>query len=133
MSVRHNNFKKLAEERMTRIFQTANLISNLSTITRYTYTKEEIEEMFSDCFEKGEEIRGLFYIEESDYTPFNKNWDFFFSTPGLENDVKNDNFRKLAAQRLNNIYKNLQLISNLRNKKIIPIRLKRLTCCFQHM
>lgn len=130
MSIRHDNFIKFAEERMTRIFQTMNLISNLSTVARYTYSKEEVDELFFDYFRKGKIIKELFYQEENDYKTFDEELIFSFCSLPIPANRSNEKFRKLATQRLNNVYKNLQLISNLRNRKNYTYSLEEVDALF---
>ncbi|MDU1847566.1 MAG: hypothetical protein E6778_18725 [Niallia nealsonii] len=111
---RHLNFIKLAEQRMTRIFQTANLIANLSSVSKYTFTREEIEEFWNAYYEMGERTKNVFYM--SRYEPIS-DIEFKFETLEQENNNKNINFRRLAEQRLSKIFKNLSLISRLANRK----------------
>ncbi|WP_160197751.1 hypothetical protein [Senegalia massiliensis] len=108
-------FIKLSEQRMTRIYQTANLIANLSNTTNYTYSKEEINELFSVYFEQGEKIKDFF--SNNTYQPANEKLNFKFSVSNIGGNKKNQKFRKLAEQRLNKILQNLILISRLSNRR----------------
>lgn len=115
-SARHETFIRLAEERMSRIYQTANLLSNLSTF-RYVYTKNEMEEFWNSYFENGKQIESLFKGGEEAAALSGKKLEFAFSTPGVKDEPKNETFRRLATLRMNKILSNLKLIGNLRNKK----------------
>ena len=112
---RHKKFIELSEQRMTRIFQTANLIANLSNTTNYLYSKEEINELFIVYFNEGKTIKECF--SNNIYQPKEDNLNFKFSVPAIEGNKKNERFRKLAEQRLNKILQNLVLISRLSNKR----------------
>lgn len=63
-------FRKLAEQRMSRILYDMNLIANLSNRSHYTYTEQEIDELFQAYEEKGEKIKMYFepLLEEFNYS-----------------------------------------------------------------
>ncbi|EOO11488.1 hypothetical protein [Bacillus cereus] len=63
-------FRRLAEQRMSRIFHDMNLIANLSNKSHYTYTPQEVDELFQAYEEKGERIKLYFepLLEEFKYS-----------------------------------------------------------------
>lgn len=56
----HDRFRYLAEHRMTKVVQYVRKIASLSVKTNYTYTSEEIDELFEAYFEKGHAVESLF-------------------------------------------------------------------------
>lgn len=67
---KRKKFRELAESRMTKVFQDMNLIANLSNKTNYTYTIQEVDELFQAYEEKGRMVESRFLplIKEFKYT-----------------------------------------------------------------
>lgn len=53
-------FRRVSENRMNRVFADMNLMANLSNKRNYTYTIQEIDELFQAYEDKGLEIRAFF-------------------------------------------------------------------------
>jgi len=112
---RNEKFKRLASQRMTRIFQTANLLANLSNKNNYDYKKNEIDEIFDEYFKRGQEARAFF--ENNNHKKEFSTKFKFSNNDNKEFSKKEERFRKLAQQRLTKIFQDLELISRLSNKK----------------
>lgn len=69
---KHDLGRKLAAQRMSRVFSNARLIANLSNTSNYSYTSEEISELFAGYRAKGEKIEQRFTSLETSFS---------FSTP----------------------------------------------------
>ncbi|ABK83668.1 conserved hypothetical protein [Bacillus thuringiensis str. Al Hakam] len=111
---RNEKFKRLASQRMTRIFQTANLLANLSNRANYLYDKSEIDEIFEAYYKKGRETKAFFEkvpLKEKLETEFK------FSNTDKVLSNKEEKFKRLAEQRLTKIFQDLELISRLSNRK----------------
>lgn len=67
---KRKKFRELAEARMTKVFLDMNLIANLSNKTNYTYTIQEVDELFQAYEEKGRMVESRFLplIKEFKYT-----------------------------------------------------------------
>lgn len=63
-SEKNTKFRELAESRLSRVFKDMNLIANLSNRNNYTYSDEEVEEMFEAYKIKGYETKGHFTIND---------------------------------------------------------------------
>lgn len=128
---RHENFRRLAEKRMTRIFLNMNLIANLSNRNNYEYTTQEIERLFQAYDDKGNEIKKFFRVYRSvedhtieeilEGTPEKKslitNFSFFDNNEsGDSNDIKNIKFKSIAEKRMTRIFSDMNLIANLSNR-----------------
>ena len=61
---KNDKFRELAQNRLSKVFADMNLIANLSNKSNYSYSEEEIEEMFEAYKEKGFETRGRFIIRD---------------------------------------------------------------------
>ncbi|WP_238907165.1 hypothetical protein [Clostridium sp. YIM B02506] len=59
-SVKEDKFRRVAENRMSRVFSDMTLIANLSNKKHYTYSVQEVDELFQAYEEKGLEIRAFF-------------------------------------------------------------------------
>lgn len=57
---RQEKFRRIAEKRMSRVFSDMSLIANLSNRKHYTYSIQEVDELFKAYEEKGKEIRDYF-------------------------------------------------------------------------
>lgn len=55
-----NRFRHLAENRMTQVVQYIRKLASLSVKSNYTYSDEEIDELFTAYEKKGHEIESLF-------------------------------------------------------------------------
>ncbi|MBK3495074.1 hypothetical protein JFL43_09420 [Viridibacillus sp. YIM B01967] len=115
---REEKFIRIAEKRMSRIFSQMNLIANLSSKKHYSYTDNEIDELFQAYQNKGKEIK-LFFESLSDInisltTEFN-----FSSVIEIEDQslTKKEKFRNLAESRMSKVFQDMSLIANLSNKK----------------
>lgn len=111
---RNEKFKRLASQRMTRIFQTGNLLANLSNRANYSYDKNVIDELFEAYFKKGQETKAFF-----EKIPPKEKFatEFKFSNTDKVFNNKEEKFKRLAEQRLTKIFKDLELISRLSNRK----------------
>ncbi|WP_255247453.1 hypothetical protein [Paucisalibacillus globulus] len=65
---KHKKFLRIAENRMNRIFADMNLIANLSNKRNYTYTIQEVDELFQAYDDKGNEIRAFFDPLKEEFT-----------------------------------------------------------------
>lgn len=111
---REEKFIRIAEKRMSRIFSQMNLIANLSSKKHYSYTDNEIKELFQGYENKGNEIKGFF--EPSSNINFPLSTEFKFSNT-TEQEEKGEKFRKLAESRMSKVFNDMNLIANLSNKK----------------
>lgn len=113
MESRHEKFRRIAENRLSRVFSTMSLIENLANKRYYDYTIDEVNEIFQALEEKGIEIRTYFEAssEKKELTKA-----FSFQTDSKVSNEKNDKFRKIAQNRLSKIFTDMNLIANLSNK-----------------
>lgn len=111
---REEKFIRIAEKRMSRIFSQMNLIANLSSKKHYSYTDNEIKELFQAYENKGKEIKGFF--EPSSNINFPLSTEFNFSN-ATEQEEKGAKFRKLAESRMSKVFNDMNLIANLSNRK----------------
>lgn len=111
---REEKFIRIAEKRMSRIFSQMNLIANLSNKKHYSYTDDEIKELFRAYENKGKEIKSLFESSTKFDIPLSTYFKFSSNAPM---DKKGEKFRKLAESRMSKIFKDMNLIANLSNKK----------------
>ena len=111
---RNEKFRRLASLRMTRIFQTVNLLANLSNKVNYSYDKNEIAELFEAYYKKGQETRAFF---EKISPKAKLATEFRFSNTDKVLNNKEEKFKRLAEQRLTKIFEDLELISRLSNRK----------------
>lgn len=58
--IKNIKFRSIAEKRMTRIFSDMNLIANLSNRNNYSYTSQEIMELFKAYEDKRKEVKIFF-------------------------------------------------------------------------
>lgn len=113
MESRHEKFRRIAENRLSRVFSTMSLIENLANKRYYDYTIDEVNEIFQALEEKGDEIRTYFEVSagKKELTKT-----FFFKTDNMISNQKNDKFREIAQSRLSKIFTDMNLIANLSNK-----------------
>ncbi|WP_217581817.1 hypothetical protein [Lysinibacillus sp. GbtcB16] len=111
---REEKFIRIAEKRMSRIFSQMNLIANLSSKKHYSYTENEVKELFQCYEDKGKEIK--LFFESSSNIDFPLPTEFSFSN-AIEREEKGEKFRKLAESRMSKIFTDMNLIANLSNKK----------------
>ena len=55
--LKHENFKRIAQNRKNKIISTIEQLNNLSNFSYYEFTEEEIKEMFDEINSKTEEIK----------------------------------------------------------------------------
>ena len=55
--LKHENFKRIAQNRKNKIISTIEQLSNLSNFSYYEFAEEEIKEMFEEINNKSEEIK----------------------------------------------------------------------------
>ncbi len=55
--LKHENFKRIAQNRKNKIISTIEQLNNLSNFSYYEFTEEEIKEMFEEINSKSEEIK----------------------------------------------------------------------------
>ena len=60
METKEEKFKRVAENRMKKVFSDMNLIANLSNRKHYTYSVQEVEELFQAYHDKGKEVQAYF-------------------------------------------------------------------------
>lgn len=94
MNLRNKKFKEIAERRMTRIFQSLNSFSKLSS-KNYDYSEDEINEIFNSLIENGEKCKNIFYKNDDNFSP-----NFNFKTCNSTYNDKNIKFRELSLKRL---------------------------------
>jgi len=113
MESRHEKFRRLAENRLSRVFSTLSLLENLANKRYYDYTIDELNEMFEAIEKKGIEIKSYFEAsaEKKELTKT-----FTFKTENKIKNKKNDKFREIAENRLSKIFTDMNLIANLSNK-----------------
>lgn len=115
---RQEKFRRIAETRMSRIFVNMNLIANLSNRNQYDYTEGDVYELFHAYDIKGNEIRTYF---ESDYSVDKKlKTTFSFSNvleKTNEKETQREKFRRVAANRMNKVFADMNLIANLSNRR----------------
>ncbi|MED1287269.1 hypothetical protein [Bacillus mycoides] len=113
MESRHEKFRRIAENRLSRVFSTMSLIENLANKRYYDYTIDEVQELFGAYKEKGIEIREYFEAtaEKKELTR-----NFTFKTDNKIRNEKNDKFREIAQSRLSKVFSDMNLLANLSNK-----------------
>lgn len=113
MESRHEKFRRIAENRLSRVFSTMSLIENLANKRYYDYTIDEVNEMFEAYKEKGIEIRAYFEAtaEKKELTKT-----FTFKTDNKIRNEKNDKFREISQSRLSKVFADMNLLANLSNK-----------------
>ena len=107
---RQEKFRRIAETRMNRIFTNMNLIANLSNKKHYSYSQQEVDELFNAYQNKGIEIRNLFENSPSGEIILSK--DFSFSSKEDKNndaDEQNIKFRRIAENRMNRVFGDMNL------------------------
>lgn len=67
-NVKEEKFRKIAENRMSRVFSDMSLIANLSNKKHYTYSIQEVDELFQAYEEKGLEIKAYFEPLKENFT-----------------------------------------------------------------
>lgn len=67
-NVKEEKFRKIAENRMSRVFSDMSLIANLSNRKHYTYSIQEVDELFQAYEEKGLEIKAYFEPLKENFT-----------------------------------------------------------------
>lgn len=65
---KEEKFRRVAENRMSRVFSDMSLIANLSNRKHYTYSVQEVDELFQAYEEKGIEIRAYFEPLKEEFT-----------------------------------------------------------------
>ncbi len=65
---KEEKFKRVAENRLNRVLSDMNLIANLSNRKHYTYSVEEVEELFQAYEDKGKEIKRYFEPLKEEFT-----------------------------------------------------------------
>lgn len=65
---KHEQARKLATQRMSRVFATARLIANLSNRNNYSFTPAEVSELFAGYRAKGEAVEQRFTVLETSFT-----------------------------------------------------------------
>lgn len=55
--LKHENFKRIAQNRKNKIISTIEQLKNLSNFSYYEFTEAEIKEMFDEISSKSEEIK----------------------------------------------------------------------------
>jgi len=112
METRNDKFRRLAELRLSRIFQTMNLIANLSA-PQYTYTSKEIAELFNTYQKLGEE--GRMYFKGP--TSFNEMPSKFIFSDSIsvapDAPTSHVRFQRLAEKRMSRVFRDLRLLCNL--------------------
>ncbi len=68
MSDKEEKFRRVAENRMSRVFSDMGLIANLSNRKHYTYSVQEVDELFQAYEDKGREIRAYFEPLKKEFT-----------------------------------------------------------------
>ncbi len=68
LEAKNIKFRSIAEKRINRVFSDMNLIANLSIKNNYTYTPQEITELFDAYQEKGKEIKKYFEPLKEEFT-----------------------------------------------------------------
>lgn len=63
----HERFRRLAEKRMSRVVHDLRLLTNLSDRSNYTYTPEEVTELFVAYQAKGQAVAALFAPLETEF------------------------------------------------------------------
>lgn len=64
----HERFRRLAEKRMSRVVHTLRLLTNLSDRSNYTYSPEEVTELFVAFKKKGQAVEALFAPLETEFS-----------------------------------------------------------------
>ncbi|WP_406617295.1 hypothetical protein [Mycoplasmopsis adleri] len=59
MELKKDNFKRIAENRVSKIVSTLNQLTNLSNSSFYEYTDEEIEEMFETIINEAQKTKNF--------------------------------------------------------------------------
>lgn len=67
-NIKEEKFRKIAENRMSRVFSDMSLIANLSNKKHYTYSIQEVDELFQAYEEKGLEIKAYFEPLKEEFT-----------------------------------------------------------------
>lgn len=63
--INHERFRRLAENRMSRVVRDLRLLCNLSDKSNYSYSDDEINELFNAYSEKGREVK-IFFTDLTD-------------------------------------------------------------------
>ncbi|MER2128790.1 hypothetical protein [Solibacillus sp.] len=113
MESRNEKFRRIAQNRLTRVFTTMTLVGNLSNKRYYDYTDDEVNEIFEAYKLKGQEIHAYFAnpIEKKELTN-----QFIFESDNTINNEKNDKFREMAQSRLSKVFVDMNLLANLSNR-----------------
>ncbi|MBD8027868.1 hypothetical protein H9636_14540 [Ureibacillus sp. Re31] len=115
---RQEKFRRIATKRMSRIFSNMNLIANLSNKKNYMYCQQEVDELFQAYHDKGKEIRAYF---ESQSTSQPLKEPCFKFAENMERDTsketKEEKFKRVAENRINKVFSDMNLIANLSNRK----------------
>ena len=128
MNLRNQKFKKIAEQRMSRIFKSLNSVSKLSNKKYYDYSEDELNDIFDSLIENGEKCKSIFYkqLDRNLFLP-----SFNFKASNNMNNNKNIKFRELSSARVNNILYDLKLIANLSEKKHYTYSLQEIDYMFE--
>ncbi|WP_143463119.1 hypothetical protein [Levilactobacillus enshiensis] len=115
METHNDKFRRLGEKRLSRIFQTMNLIANLSD-SQYRYTPDDIDELFMTYQKLGEAARAYFqgptrYNEMPSSFAFDNT-----STLPPEFQTAHNRFRRLAEKRMSRVLHDLRLLTNLSDR-----------------
>ena len=115
METHNQRFRRLAEARLSRIFQTMNLIANLSG-SQYAYTQAEADELFTTYQKLGNTARTYFTgptrINEMPSTFAFENQD----TVSAAEQEAHARFRRLAEARMSRVLRDLRLVVNLSDR-----------------
>ncbi len=114
---RHEKWRRLATNRMNRIFKNMNLIRNCSDVNYYAYSAQDVEEIFQAYENKGKEIRA--YFDSPITLKLSLDTSFSFLNENENNDLaedKHSKFKRVIEKRLTRVWKDLNLIANLSNR-----------------
>lgn len=113
---RNSKFRRLAEKRMTRIYETMNLIANLSNKANYLYNENDVNMLFRLYQKKGIEIKNHFEESSNINNTISKIKLEFDSKIDI-NSKKRKKFVELLTKRMEKIFDDMDLIANLSNRK----------------
>lgn len=108
---RHDKFRRIAKLRVGRITENLMLISNLSNTKNYKYQQKDVEKYFGVLFEAITSLKNNFDRSTNNKIPEIE------AKSKLSTDIKEIRFDKLMTNRINKIIADINLISNLGNRK----------------
>lgn len=115
METRNDKFRRLAQKRMSTLYQDMNKIANLANNTRYEATAADIEELATKYHTQGLNIRAYFDAPMTLWNELPTDFTFDNTAPPV-NAEKHRLFRELATKRMENVFLDARLIVNLSNK-----------------